>query len=382
MDVKRKIEASRARALMDYPFFGTILCPLPLKESKDVATLATDGKSIFYNEEYLEKLEPDEVMGCLLHEVLHPAFFHISRKGSRNHKLWNIACDYAINPILINEGVRLPEGALYEEKYDGWAADKIYEDLIKEGVDCETLISVNGEGESFDIGGTGMFEDSSTSTSERNEMESEWKSRLVGAAEAVKFRGTVPSDLKNLIDSFLSPSILWSDKLKEYAKDAVKKKYSFLRPMKKYIDQGIYLGSSVKKKGIRTMVAAMDSSGSAYHMAPQYGAELTEIMTECDVDEMHVLWIDTKVHKVQTFTKESLPIVLEVEGCGGTAFEPAFEWVEEHNIHPSLLIYFTDMMGSFPKYEPNYSVIWVAYDSRKEYYEKDCTFGDVVEVNL
>ena len=47
MDVKRKIEASRARALMDYPFFGTILCPLPLKESKDITTLATDGKSIF-----------------------------------------------------------------------------------------------------------------------------------------------------------------------------------------------------------------------------------------------------------------------------------------------------------------------------------------------
>jgi len=126
MDVKRKIEASRARALMDYPFFGTILCPLPLKESKKIPTLATDGKSIFYNEEYLEKLEPDEVMGCLLHEVLHPAFFHISRKGSRDHKLWNIACDYAINPILLNEGVKLPEGALYEEKYSGWEADKIY----------------------------------------------------------------------------------------------------------------------------------------------------------------------------------------------------------------------------------------------------------------
>ena len=269
MDVKRKIEASRARALMDYPFFGTILCPLPLKESKKIPTLATDGKSIFYNEEYLEKLEPDEVMGCLLHEVLHPAFFHISRKGSRDHKLWNIACDYAINPILLNEGVKLPEGALYEERYSGWEADKIYEDLIKEGVDGDDFVLV--EGESFDIGGTGMFEDRSTSTSERNEMENEWKSRLVGAAEAVKFRGSVPADLKNLIDSFLSPSILWSDKLKEYAKDAVRKKYSFLRPMKKYIDQDIYLGSSIKKKGIRTMVAAMDSSGSAYHMAPQYG---------------------------------------------------------------------------------------------------------------
>lgn len=119
---------------------------------------------------------------------------------------------------------------MYEEKYNGWEADKIYEDLIEQGIDAGDFVLL-GE-ESFDIGGTGMFEDSSTSTSERNEMENEWKSRLVGAAEAVKFRGSVPSDLKSLIDSFLSPSVLWSDKLKEYAKDAVRKKYSFLRPMK------------------------------------------------------------------------------------------------------------------------------------------------------
>jgi len=39
-------------------------------------------------------------------------------------------------------------------------------------------------------------------------------------------------------------------------------------------------------------------------------------------------------------------------------------------------------MGSFPTYEPNYSVIWVAYDSHESYYKNKCTFGDVVEVNL
>ena len=126
----------------------------------------------------------------------------------------------------------------------------------------------------------------------------------------------------------------------------------------------------------------IDSSGSVSNgLLAQFGGELTELMTSCDIDEIYIVWVDTQVQNVQTYTQRDMPIVLEVKGRGGTAFEPAFEWVEENNIDPSLLIYFTDMCGSFPLYAPNYPVIWVAYESNKKYYEKDCTFGDVIEVD-
>jgi len=38
------------------------------------------------------------------------------------------------------------------------------------------------------------------------------------------------------------------------------------------------------------------------------------------------------------------------------------------------------MYGSFPEYEPDYPVIWVAYDSDPKYYEGKCHFGEIIEV--
>ena len=43
------------------------------------------------------------------------------------------------------------------------------------------------------------------------------------------------------------------------------------------------------------------------------------------------LYIDSAVNNVQRYTPDDLPIVIDSRGGGGTSFEPAFEWVEEHN---------------------------------------------------
>ena len=84
MQLDRKLQAARAHALLDHPFFGTLLCPMGMKARKDVETLSTNGISIFYNEEYVDGLTTEETKGVLLHEVMHPAFFHITRRGTRN----------------------------------------------------------------------------------------------------------------------------------------------------------------------------------------------------------------------------------------------------------------------------------------------------------
>ena len=54
MQLDRKIEAARAHALLDHPFFGTLLCPMEMKPRNEIETFATNGVSIFYNEEYAE----------------------------------------------------------------------------------------------------------------------------------------------------------------------------------------------------------------------------------------------------------------------------------------------------------------------------------------
>ena len=375
MQLERKLEASRSHALLDHPFFGTLLCPMQMKPRNEIETFATNGVSIFYNEEYADSLSTELVTGVLLHEVMHCGFFHVTRRGTRNPMIWNMACDYAINPLLVKYGIKLPEGALLDEKYDGWSADAIYNDLLS------TVKEGDGPSGLGDVGGTGYFEDGELTSSEKQEVENEWKERLVSAAEACKLRGTLPGEFKNLIDEFLEPKVLWGEKLRMYANDLVRYDSSWTKPNKRFIDEGIYLPSVKKLQGISKLVVAVDDSGSAIPHLPQFGGELTSIFEECDIDECIVLYIDSAVNNVQRYTDDDLPIVIDSRGGGGTAFEPAFEWVEEQDENPTLFVYLTDMFGSFPEYAPDYPVIWVAYDSNPEYYKDKCGFGEIIEVD-
>jgi predicted metal-dependent peptidase len=53
----------------------------------------------------------------------------------------------------------------------------------------------------------------------------------------------------------------------------------------------------------------------------------------------------------------SMPI--SFAGGGGTSFEPIFEWAEQQDRKPDLLVYFTDAKGQFPAHPPAFPVIWL-----------------------
>ena len=46
-------------------------------------------------------------------------------------------------------------------------------------------------------------------------------------------------------------------------------------------------------------------------------------------------------------------------GGGGTSFLPVFEWAQQQDRPPGLLVYFTDAQGRFPEQEPAFPVIWL-----------------------
>ena len=380
MLLEKKLEVCKAQCLMDQPFFGTLLCRMPLKERGDIPTFATDGKFIYYNPEFADSLSLDDIKFVLLHEVLHPAFFHCTRRGHRNPKIWNMAGDYVINPILIEAELRPPKDVLYDKKYSGWTAEKVYDDIIDNAEIISLAEAMNG-----DIGGTGVFLDASDSEAERAEVESDWNQKLVAAAESSKHRGKLPGAFEDYIKEFLDPKVPWHDKLREYARDEVKSDYLWTRPSKRLIADGIYLPSEQPEDGISKAVVVKDTSGSisSYpELLQQFGGEISSMLEEGLIEEMYVLDVDTEVRGVQLLTREDTPLgELGVNGGGGTQFEPAFDLVEENNIYPSLFIYLTDMFGTFPDKPPNYPVIWVAYGSDPRYYRDQCNFGEIIEVN-
>ena len=81
--------------------------------------------------DFFKSINLDERLAVLVHECQHVILQHVFRKGERNHKLFNLAADIAINQKIKN----LPEGGFYPETFDfpvNLAAEDYYELLKKE----------------------------------------------------------------------------------------------------------------------------------------------------------------------------------------------------------------------------------------------------------
>ena len=94
--------------------------------------MATDGVSLYYNHDFVETLNAATLAGTLAHEVMHPALHHHVRRSGRDPKRWNVACDFAINPLLVDAGLNLPEGILLDNRFRGMSAEQIYNLLESE----------------------------------------------------------------------------------------------------------------------------------------------------------------------------------------------------------------------------------------------------------
>ena len=117
LDIEDKLAAARTRLIIDKPFLGALVLRLPIvKADPDwCKTTATDAKSFYYNEEYIEQLSLAETQFILAHEALHCALSHFARREHRIKHRWDLACDYAINPLLLSDGLTAPPGSLYHQ---------------------------------------------------------------------------------------------------------------------------------------------------------------------------------------------------------------------------------------------------------------------------
>jgi predicted metal-dependent peptidase len=141
-----RIQKARTALLLDHPFFGSLLFRLAGRASGSIQTMATDGVSLFYNPAFVDTLNAAELAGVLAHEVMHPALQHHTRRAARDRERWNMACDYAINPLLLDAGLTLPKDILIDHRFRGMSAERIY-NLIEEQQDQD---GSNGERQNQD----------------------------------------------------------------------------------------------------------------------------------------------------------------------------------------------------------------------------------------
>lgn len=361
-ELQAKITDSRAELVFNHPFFGAIVLRLNLKEENSIPTLAVDGKTIFYNRAYADSLTTAELTGVFVHEAMHVIFLHHTRRGGRDPRLWNVAADYVINAIIIKNGFTLPEGGLYDAKYEGMLAEEVYGILFDE-LDQEDWPKPD------------MNDLLEAATEEERQMiEQEAKELANTAITSAKEAGKLPNGMERALGGAHESKIPWQEKLRDLLNNVVHGDEVWHRPNKRLLDI-VYL-PHFEDIPAGDIVLAIDTSGSVCEdELNQFASEVHLIVQENHIENLDILWIDSKVAGVQSF-KPHDDLDLKPAGGGGTAFKPAFDWVELNGKEPSALIYFTDGYGSFDFDEPDYPVIWAMTEHIK------APWGDNIELEF
>ena len=127
-DVETKLATARTRLILDKPFLGALVLRLPAVQGDQswCETTYSDGRTFYYNHDYLDALDVEQTQFALSHEALHCALSHYFRRGHRVKHRWELACDYAVNPMLINDGLKPTPDVAYLREYEGMTAEEIY----------------------------------------------------------------------------------------------------------------------------------------------------------------------------------------------------------------------------------------------------------------
>ena len=353
-----KLITARVGLLLRHPFFGNLATRLQLVDASDwCATLATDGRNFYYNNEFVDKLKPKEAEFGFAHEVLHNVFDHMGRREGRDPQLSNIAADYAANQILKDERIgEVPSWIkiFQDNKYRGMSYEQIYQELYDkaEKIDISKLGELLDEHLDDEMDGDGDGDDGDQkdgkgrpklSADEKKKIRDEIKEAMVAAAHAAG-AGKVPAGVARMINDFTEPKMDWRQMLRMNIQSILKSNFSFSRPNRKSQHCGAILPGMMNEETIDVSVA-IDMSGSiSDKQAKDFLSEVKGIMDEY-VDFKLDLWcFDTEVYGYKQFTGDTADEIMsyECKGGGGTDFEANWTFMKEEGIEPKRFIMFTD----------------------------------------
>lgn len=353
-----RIRDARAALLLTHPFFGVLSLKLKLVEDSNMPTAGVTPKELRFNPAFTDALGSAELKGLIAHEVMHLALLHPMRESGREHGKWNEACDYAINENLIKDGFTLPKGALLDASYNGLAAETIYDKLPTRPPQPNGGPGQPGAGD----GATGSFSDAGPEgTAEHGEALREWTQNVHDAVRAAQSAGKLPAGIKRLVDESLHRPMDWRALLRRFMTDQVKAVPTWAKRNKRF--PHVYLPGK-RREGMGEVCFIIDTSGSIDGPTlGRFSAECNAIIADCEPSQVHVVYADAAVNRVDSFDAGE-PVIMEACGGGGTDFRPAFERIDEEGWPLACCVYLTDMCGTFPDAPPAYPVLWAAYGAR------------------
>lgn len=348
-------QRAKAQLVLNEPFFATILLNMAIQECETLPDgrplwiAATDGTTLYLNPKKFETLTLDEAKGVLKHECMHVAGMHNFRCEGKERRRWNRACDFAINPIIIDEGGALPAGGCLDAQYKGMTAEQIYALLPPEPDDGTA--------------GQGMDDDIIPAKDKSQAAQDKAKTLISQAKQTAIARGKLPKHIEAEIDSVMAPKVDWREELRLFLTESSPSDFSFSKPNRMFITQGMYLPGMAGHDSMASFGVLLDTSGSITMAELEQGlGEIVGAIEDVAPKRLVVAYCDAKVQHADVF---DIPGAAEVSstfkrhGAGGTSMPAGLKWFVRNHPTVQAVMVWTDgetAWGNQDDYP--FSVLW------------------------
>jgi len=372
--LKTRLAKAKTSLILEHPFIGSIALGMPHTYQEGIGTACTNGKRVLYDPAFVSDLTDEELKFLVAHECMHPMLEHNFRRQSRDPRKWNIAADYVINQLLVDEGIGkfIEGGCLNKALYDagGGMSEQIYTLLPESNDDSDG----GGDG---GVGGIGQdLEDGEGTQQDQAQQAAEWRVKVAQAAQAAKMMGKLSAGMERLVDGILNPTVDWREVLQRFVVKFKTDDRSFSRPNRRFLSQGMYLPSR-SGEVMGPIAFFIDCSGSVDDaQLAQMAAEVRTVHETLRPEKLHVVYFDSVVSHYDCFGPDD-DVKINFHGGGGTDVRAAFDYLDTEGHADEVLcaVVLTDGYTPYPE-GANYPVIWAMTT------DMQAPFGDHCKVEV
>ncbi|MBC3871408.1 vWA domain-containing protein [Undibacterium oligocarboniphilum] len=397
--IEKRILNQKVRLILDFPYWGVAAANLEVIADPACKTFYTDGEVIGYNPEYASSLDDEELLGVLAHETQHVISGHCFRGIGKNPEIWNEACDYPVNSLCIENGMKLPKGILLNPEYGKKFAEEVYYLLCqqqnetqsakpdgKQNAGCENQSSTASPQSSGADSNTSQGDQSDTDRNETTPTDSsdpegskpsvqpyigevrqnpdetlpeKWKQITLGAARIAAGKGKLPGGIKRAFMEVCAPDVDYKSLTYMFMHTVSQNDYSWRKANLTYLYQGFY-APSLTDESLGPIVFANDCSGSVsdFQMGEAFNL-IKRLHADTRPERLTILHFDDKINNIEVYERNDLIDKMVPIGTGGTDFRPIFEQISTDDSPIAGLIILTDLEGTFPEIQPEYPVLWL-----------------------
>ncbi len=355
MDITRELDRAKAELFRNsqLAFLTAIFMQLKFQFTEKIPTAAVDGVHLFFNQEFFIKLSLEERVGVLMHEVMHIALSHISRKNARDPVTWNVAGDHVINLWLNEHGITLPSGALCDTQFTNMLTEEVYNYLI------ENPDEVPQDPKYQDVLDSGMSAENTQAAIDEILVRARTQADVMTSVDSI---GAMPGDIKRFFEQFDKPKLPWTSILREFINTTCKKQFTMKKPNRRHLPNGFYLPTR-SGKGMDKLTFCIDVSGSISEKTfTSFVSEVAAVMKSVEPKEIVVTQFDTSLVGKTIVSDINDIRSIKFKGGGGTDILEAIEDFAKHDTVAMVMLtdgYFHT--GHVPN--PNKPVMWIVYDN-------------------